>query len=175
MINKVIKRNKENTPHFKGTLTIELLVLLVHSTFFNQSTCLICQAKTNHLPYFFYLQFISGKVFGFLFWRINPTTCIIERSSLPSKNFPCISMCMLKIGALVLLGGWLKRIWKDSLTCWPVPQAFALRPCQPRPKPRDVFLIIEHLIVSTKTKNATAGTGLIHNIKLHFEGLMIPP
>ncbi len=27
-----------------------------------------------------------------------------ERSSLPSKNFPCISMDMLKIGALVLLG-----------------------------------------------------------------------
>ncbi len=28
----------------------------------------------------------------------------IERSSLPSKNFPCISMDMLQIGALVLLG-----------------------------------------------------------------------
>ena len=28
----------------------------------------------------------------------------IERSSLPSKNFPCISMEMLQIGALVLLG-----------------------------------------------------------------------
>ncbi len=27
-----------------------------------------------------------------------------ERSSLPSKNFPCISMDMLQIGALVLLG-----------------------------------------------------------------------
>ncbi len=54
MINKVIKRNKENTPHLKGTLTIELNhvntcfifqqvlyfaliwigILLVHSTFF---------------------------------------------------------------------------------------------------------------------------------------------
>ncbi len=57
MINKVIKRNKENTPHLKGTLTIELNqmntyftfqqelyfaslyigILLVHSTFFYQS------------------------------------------------------------------------------------------------------------------------------------------
>ncbi len=30
--------------------------------------------------------------------------CEYERSSLPSKNFPCISMDMLQIGALVLLG-----------------------------------------------------------------------
>ncbi len=27
-----------------------------------------------------------------------------ERSSFPSKNFPCISMDMLQIGALMLLG-----------------------------------------------------------------------
>ena len=27
-----------------------------------------------------------------------------ERSSLPNKNFPCISMDLLQIGALVLLG-----------------------------------------------------------------------
>ncbi len=60
MINKVIKRNKENTPHLKGTLTIELNqdntcftfqqvfyfatlwtgILLVHSTFFYQSVAL---------------------------------------------------------------------------------------------------------------------------------------
>ncbi len=56
MINKVIKRNKENTPHLKETLTIELNqvntftyqqvlyfatlwlgILLVHSTFFYQA------------------------------------------------------------------------------------------------------------------------------------------
>ena len=30
--------------------------------------------------------------------------CPFERSSLPSKNFPCISMEMLQIGALLLLG-----------------------------------------------------------------------
>ncbi len=29
---------------------------------------------------------------------------LCERSSLPSKNFPCISMYMLQIGALVSLG-----------------------------------------------------------------------
>ncbi len=35
-------------------------------------------------------------------------TC--ERSSLPSKNFPCISMDMLQIGALVLLGSLVEAL-----------------------------------------------------------------
>ena len=34
-----------------------------------------------------------------------------ERSSLPSKNFPCISMDMLQIGALVLLGRLVEALW----------------------------------------------------------------
>ena len=33
-----------------------------------------------------------------------------ERSSLPSKNFPCISMEMLQIGALLLLGRLVESI-----------------------------------------------------------------
>ena len=41
-----------------------------------------------------------------------------ERSSLPSKNFPCISMDMLQIGALVLLGrlveAYVQRISKGG-------------------------------------------------------------
>ena len=36
--------------------------------------------------------------------KIAPQKETHERSSLPSKNFPCISMDMLQIGALVLLG-----------------------------------------------------------------------
>ena len=35
---------------------------------------------------------------------LNGKNGLPERSSLPSKNFPCISMDMLQIGALVLLG-----------------------------------------------------------------------
>ncbi len=39
---------------------------------------------------------------------------ICERKSLPSKNFPCISMDMLQIGALVLLG----RLVEAGNTLW---------------------------------------------------------
>ncbi len=39
--------------------------------------------------------------------------CCFEKSSLPSKNFPCISMDMLQIGALVLLG----RLVEAKLKC----------------------------------------------------------
>ncbi len=44
-----------------------------------------------------YSNFLHGKEVSLSFY-------LTERSSLPSKNFPCISMEMLQIGALVLLG-----------------------------------------------------------------------
>ncbi len=37
-------------------------------------------------------------------WGPGKTQNVYERSSLPSKKFPCISMDMLQMGALVLLG-----------------------------------------------------------------------
>ncbi len=54
-------------------------------------------------------------------WFLNSAWCVgqrkgfvwistSERSSLPSKNFPCISMDMLQIGALVLLGRLVEAI-----------------------------------------------------------------
>ncbi len=40
-----------------------------------------------------------------------------ERSSLPSKNFPCISMDMLQIGALVLLRRLVEATLDRDGTC----------------------------------------------------------
>ncbi len=43
--------------------------------------------------------------------HLSQKSHLCERSSLPSENFPCISMDVLQIGAWVLLDkeGWVKR------------------------------------------------------------------
>ncbi len=46
MINKVIKCNKENTPHLKGTLTIELNQ--VNTFFYFSTSTLLCIRLNRH-------------------------------------------------------------------------------------------------------------------------------
>ena len=49
-------------------------------------------------------QSVHNIQFLFLWSELWQSKKNLERSSLPSKNFPCISMDMLQIGALLLLG-----------------------------------------------------------------------
>ncbi len=46
----------------------------------------------------------ASKRFRFVYLHLDIITSYIKRSSFPSKNFLCISMYMLQIGALVLIG-----------------------------------------------------------------------
>ena len=65
--------------------------------------CQICQVMLKH-----FIRVGGQLLIYFTFFCTQSMRT--ERSSLPGENFPCISMDVLKIGALVLLGRLIEAI-----------------------------------------------------------------